>query len=115
MAFTSQITGSPFTTPQANITAMAYVNHGGSPAVKRIYYASANDFTKIFCMSVTGTADTSREINIQNQGDARTSTCRGLCTDGTNLYALTGDLGNQYIHAYKLSDRTFIADRKSVV
>ena len=110
MAFTSQITGSPFTTPQSNITAMAYVNHGGSPAVKRIYYASANDFTKIYCMSTTGTADTSREINIQNQGDARTSTTRGLCSDGTYLYAVTGALGNQYIHVYRLSDRTYIGN-----
>ena len=110
MAFTSQITGSPFTTPQANITAMAYVNHGGSPAVKRIYYASASDFTKIFCMQTDGTADTSREINIQNQGDARTSTCRGLCSDGTYLYAVTGALGNQYIHVYRLSDRTYRAN-----
>ena len=107
MAFTSQITGSPFTTPQSNITAMAYTNVGG---VKRIYYASANDFTKIFCMSTTGTADTSREISIQNQGDARTSTCYGLASDGTYLYAITGALGNQYLHVYRLSDRTYIAN-----
>ena len=106
MAFTSQITGSPFTTPQNNITAMAYTNVGN---VKRIYYASQSDFTKIFCMSVTGTADTGREINVQNQGSARTSPIRGLCSDGTYLYAVTGALGNQYIHVYKLSDRTFVA------
>ena len=107
MAFTSQITGSPFTTPQSNITAMAYTNVGG---VKRIYYASANDFTKIFCMSTTGTADTSREISIQNQGDARTSTCYGLASDGTYLIAITGALGNQYLHFYRLSDRAYIGN-----
>lgn len=107
MAFTSQITGSPFTTPHANISAMAYVNIGG---VKRIYYAQGGDFTKIFCMSTSGTADTSREINVQNQGDARTSPIRGLCSDGTYLYAITGALGNQYIHVYRLSDRTYRAN-----
>lgn len=107
MAFTSQITGSPFTTPQANISAMAYTNVGG---VKRIYYASGSDFTKIFCMQTNGTADISREINVQNQGDARTSPIRGLCSDGTYLYAITGALGNQYIHVYRLSDRTYRAN-----
>ena len=106
MAFTSQTTGSPFTTPQSNITAIAYTNVSGT---KRLYYASANDFTKIQCMSLTGTADTSREINVQNQGDARTSTIRGLCSDNTYLYAITGDLGNQYLHVYRLSNRTFVA------
>ena len=107
MAFTSQITGSPFTTPHNNITAMAYTNVSN---VKRIYYCQAGDFTKIYCMSTTGTADTTREISIQNQGDARTSTCRGLTSDGTYLYAITGALGNQYLHVYRLSDRTYIAN-----
>ena len=109
MAFTSQTTGSPFTTPQSNITAIAYTNVSGT---KRLYYASANDFTKIFCMSVTGSADTSREINVQNQGDARSSEIRGLCSDGTYLYAITGTLGNQYLHVYLLSTRAYVANHE---
>ena len=108
MAFTSQITGSPFTTPTNNISGIAYVNHGGSPAVKRIYYTADTDFTKIFCMSLTGSADTSREITLNNQGEAQVYPGRGLCTDGTYLFALVGTLGAQYIHTYRLSDRTYV-------
>ena len=109
MAFTAQITGSPFTTPTNNIGGLAYVNHGGNPAVKRIYYTTDTDFTKIFCMSVSGSADTSREFTLHNQGGAQTNPGRGLASDGTYLYALVGTLGSQYMHVYKLSDRTFIA------
>ena len=105
MAFTSQVTGSPFTTPTNNINGIAYVNRGG---VKRIYYMTATDFTQIFAMSVTGAADTSRSITLNSQGEATVYPGRGLCSDGTNLYALVGTLGSQYIHTYRLSDGGYV-------
>ena len=110
MAFTSQISGSPFTTPTNNIGGIAYVNHGGSPAVKRIYYTADTDFTKVFCMSLTGAADTTREFLLNNQGEAQVYPARGLASDGTYLYALVGTLGAQYIHVYRISDRRYIAN-----
>ena len=105
MAFTSQITGSPFTTPNNNIGGLAYTNVSST---KRIYYTTDSDFTKIFCMSLTGAADTGREITLNSQGEAGVYPGRGLCSDGTYLYALVGTLGSQYMHVYQLSDRSYV-------
>ena len=107
MAFsTTQITGSPFTAPHSGIDTLCHVNDGGN---KRLYYSQGLDFTKIFCMTLTGTADSTREITVSSMNSANTTTMEGLCSDGSFIYALVGAEGSQAIHKYRLSDRSLVA------
>ena len=107
MAFsTTQISGSPFTAPHSGIDTLCYVNNGGN---KRLYYTQGSDFTKIYCMTLTGTADSTREITVSSMNSANTTTMEGLCSDGSFIYALVGAEGSQAIHKYRLMDRSLVA------
>ena len=99
------VSGSPYTMPDTNVTALAY-RQGAGP---RIYYCTANDHSKIKAMQVNGTADTAIEITLNSANNATSNDVEGLTYDGQgNLYALVGELGSRAIHKYRISDRTYL-------
>ena len=104
MAFTAQKTGSPFTTPAGNLTAIAYVNRNST---KRIYYTADGDYTHIFAMGLTGAIDSTLQIDIHDGQSAQQYPARGMCSDGESLFVLLGPLGHQVVHEYRISDKSF--------
>lgn len=105
MAFTSH---TALTSPQANVTGLAYVRDGGNDY---FYYTTEQARSHIRCAQLSGgnlTDVTSRNIQFSTANSAVQYPCRGICSDGTFIYALAGQIGHQAVHKYRISDRTFV-------